>query len=99
MSHWNNLSEKETLEQLMSLSMLYFDEVEKEIMIDKLKTLFNFVEDIKKIDTNGIEPIYNLTERYDVFRDDVPGYNLNHDKALKEVQGELKNENYFTTVK
>lgn len=83
----------------MSLSMLYLDEVEKEIMIDKLKTLFNFVEDIKKIDTNGIEPIYNLTERYDVFRDDVPGYNLDHDKALKEVQGELKNENYFTTVK
>ena len=99
MSHWNNISEKEILEQLMSLSMLYLDEEEKDIMMDKLKILFNFVDDIKKIDTDGVEPIYNLTERYDVFREDVPGDNLNHDKALKEVQGKFKNENYFTVIK
>ena len=99
MSHWNNLSEKEILEQLTSLSLLYLDEQEKSIILENLKVLFNFVEDIKKIDTDGVEPVYNLTERYDVFREDVPGDNLNHDKALQEVQGKVKNENYFTAIK
>lgn len=99
MAHWNNLSEEEILDQLMSLSMLYLDEEEKKVMIEKLKVLFDFVEDLKKIDTKGVEPIYNLTENYDIFRDDEPSENMDHDDALGEVQSDFKNENYFTVIK
>jgi len=99
MTHWNNISDKETLEQLMDLSLIHLEEGEKDVMLEKLKFMFGFVDTIKKINTDGVEPLYSLTENINVFREDVPGENLDHDKALGVAQGKFKNENFFTAIK
>ena len=95
----NNFSDDQILEHLMSLSMFELDEDEKSLLMEKLKFLFHFVDDIKKINTENVEPLYSLTENFNVFRDDEPGENLDHDKALNEAHNILKNENYFTVIK
>ncbi|MDR2402220.1 MAG: Asp-tRNA(Asn)/Glu-tRNA(Gln) amidotransferase subunit GatC [Cytophagales bacterium] len=99
MDHWNNFFDKPIPEYLMFLSMLSLNENEKGFLMEKLDFLFSLVEDIKNIEIENITPLYNLTENYNVFRDDEPGEILDHDKALKESQSILKNENYFIIMK
>ena len=79
--------------------MLHTEEEEKKILIEKLNVMLPFIEQVKNLDTNNVEPLYSLTEEFNTFREDIPGNTLEHDKALKEVQGKFKNEIYFTVLK
>lgn len=99
MNHWNNLTEEQVLERLASLSMITLSEKEKPLILEKLKVLLPFIDELNKVDTTDIEPLFSLTENYNTFREDEPGSVLDHDRALKEVQNNLKNDNYFMVPK
>ena len=66
------------LDKLAHLSMLEFQDDEKEEMKTELEKMFTFIEKLNELDTTGIEPLLHMSEQQDVFRKD-------------EVKGQISN--------
>ena len=70
------------LDKLAHLSMLEFEEHEKEDMKTELEKMFTFIEKLNELDTSGVEPLLHMSEKEDVFRRD-------------EVKGQITKEDAF----
>ena len=59
------------IEKLSKLSLLYFDEAEKEEIKSDLQKMIGFVDKLQELDTTGIEPLLHMSEEVNVFREDI----------------------------
>ncbi len=50
------------IEKLAELSMLQFDETEKEEIKADLQKMIGFIDKLKELDTTGVEPLMHLSE-------------------------------------
>ena len=73
------------IEKLAELSMLRFDETEKEEIKADLQKMIGFIDKLQELDTTGVEPLMHMSEEVNVLRDDVPGNMLGQEEALKNA--------------
>lgn len=60
----------ETIKHLASLSNFSLDDKEAESLTNDLKNIINYISELDKLDTKGIEPTYQVFEMENVWRDD-----------------------------
>jgi aspartyl-tRNA(Asn)/glutamyl-tRNA(Gln) amidotransferase subunit C len=70
------------IDKLARLSMLKFDESEKEAIKKDLEKMIGFVDKLKELDTTGIAPLQHMGDAHNALREDVTGEVLDRTKAL-----------------
>lgn len=68
---------------LAQLSSLQLDEAEAEALRIDLENILGYIEQLSELDTEGVEPTYQVTDLQNVWRDDVvDDYGLSRDDLL-----------------
>ena len=73
---------KEQVEYVAHLARLDITEEEKARFAAQLDSILEYVEKLNEISTEDIEPLVHLSERENVFKDDVPSGSLSRKDAL-----------------
>ncbi|MBQ6487004.1 Asp-tRNA(Asn)/Glu-tRNA(Gln) amidotransferase subunit GatC [Candidatus Saccharibacteria bacterium] len=60
----------ETIKHLADLSNMSLSDKETESLTGDLKNIINYISELDKLDTDGIEPTYQVFEMENVWRDD-----------------------------
>ena len=71
-----------TVERIASLSKLEFNEADKQSITEDMNRMLEFVEQLKEVDTEGIEPLIYMLEEEAVLREDKVIQNINQKEAL-----------------
>ena len=87
--------EQETLQKIAHLARLNFDAQEAEKMSADLSQVLNWVDQLQEVDTEGVEPLTNMSAEANVFRTDEIGVQLTEEEAFKNSP---QKENGFFTV-
>ena len=78
--------DKSTVERLAKLSKLEFSEQEKIEMVEDFKKMVGFVDKLKEVDTEGVEPLIYINEDVtNVMREDKVEGMLSVEDALKNA--------------
>ena len=78
--------DKSTVERLAKLSKLEFSEQEKMEMVEDFKKMVGFVDKLKEVDTEGVEPLIYINEDVtNVMREDKVEGMLSVEDALKNA--------------
>jgi aspartyl-tRNA(Asn)/glutamyl-tRNA(Gln) amidotransferase subunit C len=85
------------IEKLAQLSMLKFNEEEKEEIKADLQKMIGFIDKLQELDTTGVEPLMHMSDEVNVLRDDVAGDMLGRTEALKNAPHH--DEAYFKVPK
>jgi len=73
---------KQEVERVAKLARLEISEAEKEAFSKQLSAILTYMEQLRKLDTTGVEPTATVLAQTNVFRDDVVSPSLPPDKAL-----------------
>ena len=73
------------IEKLSKLSLLQFNEAEKEEIKSDLQKMIGFVDKLHELDTTVIEPLLHMSDELNGLREDVPGNMLTREEALKNA--------------
>lgn len=73
------------LEKLANLSMLEFENDEKEEMKIELEKMFSFIEKLNELDTTGVEPLLHMSGNEDVFREDEVAGQISRDEVFRNA--------------
>jgi len=76
---------RELLDKIAHLARLEFDEKDAEKMITDMNAIVGWVEKLKEVDTEGIEPLTTMSHEVNAFRDDVVGEHLDRATALRSA--------------
>lgn len=85
------------IEKLAHLSMLRFNEAEKEEIKSDLQKMIGFIDKLQELDTTGIEPLMHMSDEVNVLRSDEVGNMLPRKKALQNAPHH--DEAYFKVPK
>ena len=85
------------IEKLAQLSMLKFNEAEKEEIKADLQKMIGFIDKLQELDTTGVEPLMHMSDEVNVLRDDVSGNMLSRSEALQNAPHH--DEQYFKVPK
>lgn len=86
-----------TIRKIAHLARLEFDEKGAEKMKEDMTQILDWVEKLREVDTEGVEPITTMSSEENVFREDVVGEHLSHEKGLKNAP--KKDSDYFRVPK
>jgi aspartyl-tRNA(Asn)/glutamyl-tRNA(Gln) amidotransferase subunit C len=70
------------VEKVSLLGRLLLSEAELDTMTTQLTRVVGYVEQLREIDTDGIQPMAHAVEMHNVFRDDTLAPSLPRDAAL-----------------
>ncbi len=73
---------KEEVEKVARLARLEITDSEKTAFSEQLSSILSYVEQLKDLDTEGIEPTATVLDQTNVFRDDTVRPSLPVDRAL-----------------
>ena len=76
---------KEEIEYLSDLAKLNFSEEEKESLKSDFSNILDFVGNLSKVDTENIEPLYQVYDYKQVLREDVVGESLSREEVLQNT--------------
>ena len=76
------------VDKLARLSMLQFSEEEKEEIKSDLQKMIGFMDKIRELDLNDVDPLLHICHNQDVLREDIPGKMLTREEALKNSGGQ-----------
>lgn len=85
--------DKETLHKIAHLARLEIDPDKEEGYIKDLEDILTWVEKLNELDTEGVEPLTNMSFEVNAFREDIKEEPLSHERALKHAP--KKDEDYF----
>lgn len=85
------------LDKIAHLARLEFDEKDAEKMIRDMSAIVEWVEQLKEVDTEGVEPLTTMSSEINMLREDVVKEHLSHERAL--LNAPKKDENYFRVPK
>jgi aspartyl-tRNA(Asn)/glutamyl-tRNA(Gln) amidotransferase subunit C len=85
------------IDKLSKLSMLQFNEAEREEIKADLEKMIGFVDKLKELDTTGVEPLLHMSNNTDILREDVPGNMVNREEALQNAP--MHDDAYFKVPK
>ncbi|HZK00277.1 MAG TPA: Asp-tRNA(Asn)/Glu-tRNA(Gln) amidotransferase subunit GatC [Tissierellaceae bacterium] len=81
---------KETVSQIADLCKLDFNDVESDEFVQEFQRILNLIEKIKEVDTEGVEPTYQINEHKEAWIEDQVKESL----SQKEVLGNTVEEKY-----
>ena len=73
------------IDKLSRLAMLEFSDEERVQIKADLENMIGFVDKLKELQTDNVEPLLHMTSQVNVFREDVPGNMLTREEALKNA--------------
>lgn len=76
---------KDEVKHIARLSRLSLSEGELETFSGQLSTILEYVEQLNRLDTAGIEPTSHIIPLRNVMRDDVPAASLPREEALRNA--------------
>ena len=85
------------VDQLATLARLEFTGDAKESIKKDLTQMLDFVEQLNRVNLDGVEPLVYITDAVNVLRDDVVEEHLTHEQAMSNVP--LKNSDYIKVPK
>lgn len=65
------------------MARLNFEEAEEEAILGDLNQILGWVEKLKELDTEGVDPLCFMSSEINNLRDDKPGNMLDKTKGLK----------------
>jgi aspartyl-tRNA(Asn)/glutamyl-tRNA(Gln) amidotransferase subunit C len=89
--------DKGTLDKIAHLARLEFDEKDTEKILKDLNDMLAFVEKLKEVDTEGVEPLTTMSHEVNTVREDEVKPHLSHERALKN--GPNVDSDYFRVPK
>ena len=85
------------IEDLANLSRLNFTGPEKEEIKKDLEKMIAFVDKLNELDTTGVEPLLQVSDAINVYREDTLKGSMSRSAALDNAPG--ADENYFKVPK
>lgn len=85
------------LDKIAHLSRLEFDEKDAEKMMKDMTAIVEWVEKLKEVDTDGVEPLTTMSHEINALREDEVKEHLSHERALKNAP--KKDSDYFRVPK
>lgn len=85
------------LDKIAHLSRLEFDGKDAEKMMKDMTAIVDWVEKLKEVDTDGVEPLTTMSSELNVLREDEVKPHLSHDRALRNAP--KKDSDYFRVPK
>ena len=86
-----------TLRGLAHLARLEFDETREQQMLGDLNNILSFMEQLRRVDTTGVEPLVHLSQEINVLRDDDARNTVSHAEGLSNAP--RKDSDYFRVPK
>lgn len=77
--------DKETLHKVAHLARLNIKPEEEDKLLKDMGEILNWVDQLREVDTTGVEPLTHMTEERNVLREDVPKQPIDRDEALKNA--------------
>jgi aspartyl-tRNA(Asn)/glutamyl-tRNA(Gln) amidotransferase subunit C len=81
-----NLTRQDVL-KLADIAKLELSDLEADALLGDLDKMLGFVDKVRALDLDGIEPLVYMTDRENVLRDDLPTEPLSHAEALRGAPG------------
>ena len=88
---------RDVLDKIAHLARLEFDEKDAEKMMQDMTEIVEWVEKLKEVNTEGVEPLTTMSHEVNAFRDDEIGEHLSHERAL--LHAPKKDADYFRVPK
>ena len=85
------------LDKIAHLSRLEFDEKDAEKMMKDMTAIVDWVEKLKEVDTEGVEPLTTMSHEINVLREDEVKPHMSHEEAL--LNAPKKDADYFRVPK
>jgi len=85
------------IDNLSNLACLEFNAVEKEEIKKDLQRMVSFVEKLSELNLEGTEPLLQMSNEVNVFRDDVVESSVSREAAFRDAP--LADELYFKVPK
>jgi aspartyl-tRNA(Asn)/glutamyl-tRNA(Gln) amidotransferase subunit C len=85
------------LDKIAHLSRLEFDEKDAEKMMKDMTAIVDWVEKLKELNTDGVEPLTTMSYEVNMFREDEVREHLSHERALANAP--KKDKDYFRVPK
>ena len=86
-----------TVKKVAHLARLEFNEEGAEKMKEDMTQILDWVEKLREVNTEGVEPITTMSSEENILRDDVVGEHLSHEEGLKNAP--KKDSDYFRVPK
>lgn len=85
------------LDKIAHLSRLEFDEKDAEKMMKDMTAIVTWVEQLKEVNTDGVEPLTTMSHEVNALREDEVKPHLSHHDAL--LNAPKKDSDYFRVPK
>lgn len=82
------------VEWVAHLARLELAQADLEIMAQQLSPVLDYVNQLQKVNTDGVEPLAHPLPLQNVFREDVPGPSLPVDSALANAPE--RHDNFYS---
>ena len=89
--------DKETLQKIAHLSRLELKEEDTDKMLSDMNNMLQFVEKLKEVNTEGIEPLTTMSYEINALREDDLKPHLDHERALESAP--KRDDHYFRVPK
>ena len=87
----------QTIRKLAHLARLEFNEEKEQEMLQDLNKILNWVDQLRELDTENVEPLTHMSEELNVLREDVAQNTITHEQAL--LNAPKKDSDYFRVPK
>lgn len=85
--------DKIQIEYVANLSRLKLPETGKELFLEQLSSIFDYVNKLNELDTRDVEPMVRPIEFKNVFREDVKTQSISKQQALENSP--IKTQHFF----
>lgn len=87
----------DSIKKIAHLARLEFDETSAEKMSTEMSQILDWVEQLKEVDTEGIEPLTTMSSEVNVMREDKVDHQLSHESGM--LNAPKSDEDYFRVPK
>ncbi|MFD3002538.1 Asp-tRNA(Asn)/Glu-tRNA(Gln) amidotransferase subunit GatC [Pontibacter toksunensis] len=87
----------QTIKKLAHLARLEFNEEKEQEMLQDLNKILNWMDKLRELDTESVEPLTHMSEEVNVLREDVAKNTVTHEEAL--LNAPKKDSDYFRVPK
>jgi aspartyl-tRNA(Asn)/glutamyl-tRNA(Gln) amidotransferase subunit C len=87
----------QTIRKLAHLARLEFNEEKEQEVLQDLNKILNWVDQLRELDTENVEPLVHMSEEVNVLRDDEAHNEVSHEEALRNAP--KKDSDYFRVPK
>lgn len=81
--------DKLTVAKLMQLSRIHCNEEEQEALLHDLQKILGYIEQLDQVNTEDVEPCYNVLPLENVMREDTVGGLLDRDVFLENAPSHI----------